>query len=156
MEDRSTGSSARLEVDLARADVISGENIDAQLSLQNEGTQPLWANGRMLVNSPHAPKPYREITLSVVDHQGVQLNFQCKVRAGQASSDDYSVLGSGQSLSVPVRLNECFDLSREGTYLVVATYEDGTENVPTPPEGTRLLRGPIRSAEKKLRVLSAK
>lgn len=144
---------ASLDVEMPRSDVSVRSSAEARITLKNDDKRPLWVNGRLLVNSVHAPKPYRELHLVVVNPSGAQLDFQLKVRAGQASRTDYHVLGPGESLSVSVDLSECFDLTVVGAYSVVAVFEDGTDPAPPAPGQSILLRGPVQSAKKEFRIV---
>jgi hypothetical protein len=156
MEDTRIDIRARLEVVLERVEIVGGTDAKIRLCLHNDEERPLWVNGRLLVNSSHAPKQYREIEIVIVDPRRVQLPFLCRVRAGQATADDYRILMPEDTLCTTVSLGECFDMTQEGAYIISAIFEDGTEHAPLCPEGSRLLRGPIHSAEKVLYVKGSK
>ena len=119
----------------------SGEPIWIQLRLHNKGHIPVWVNKRFLVNSKHSPAKFREIAFSVFDSAQQELDFACKVRAGEARQEDYTVLGPGEAAEGKYALSRCFDLGRPGQYSVLATFEDcGTT---APPDEIVHFTGPV-------------
>ena len=123
---------ASLSFSLAQESHSKGPVI-ATVTLKNESNHHLWFNARMLLNTEHAPEPFRELWMEVHGPDGNRLSFDCKIKAGRTKRDQYRVLHVGAQASFVVPL-DCYDLSRQGVYRLVLHYQDGTPHPPAPPQ----------------------
>ena len=133
----------------------SDQAIELTVGLRNIGAGELWVNGRMLLNTPYAPKYMRELWFDVVGPGNQRIEFACKVRAGNAKPSDYRVLMPQESKQVQVRLSGCFDFTLPGTYLIRAKYQDGSEDVPPSPPGAMHLSTCLESSPAKIEIASS-
>lgn len=127
-----------------KSDYAVDEEIIVEISMSNGGGESCWLNGRMLVNTKHAPAAYREITL-LVTQNGVELPFLAKIKVGEVTPSEYVLLGADETLTRQYCLSELFSVQTPAEYLITALYEDGNDSPPDPPPGAMYVAGPIRS-----------
>ena len=111
--------------------------------ITNAGNAPVWLNGRMLVNTPHAPVDMRELWFEITDPSGADIPFMAKVRTGEASEGEYVRLLPGQTHSVQVDLSTYYQMLVPGTYTVTAHYQDSRSVAPPFPSGETAFRESI-------------
>ena len=147
---------ARLELTPSSQTVSKDGVIEVTAILRNVGKRPLWVNERMLVNTVHSPRYMRELWLDLTGPDGGTVDFECKVRAGAASARNYRVLSPGARRRIKLKLDECFDFGRPGTYLIKANYQDGTIQVPAAPHAEPHFGDALESNSIRVEVLGAK
>lgn len=145
---------ATLEIVLAAEEYLPGREIIATIRLRNTADRPLWMNRRMLLNSRHAPAPFRELTLDIRGPGGRAVDFNCKVRAGPPQPKNYALVPARSTIEQRVDLTGCFDLSAAGAYQLVAHYRDGNETPPAPPGGSVPLVGEVVSDPARIEILA--
>ncbi len=143
-----------LEIKLASPKIRLGQDVPLDIQLRNNGPTNLWVNRRLLHNNVHSPATMRELWVDVVGPDGQPLIFASHVRAGSAAAGDYGVLRPGQSLSRKLTLSNRYNFDKPGTYRITAHYQDGTTEVPRPPDGAPHLRDRISSSTATLEVLA--
>jgi len=100
----------------------AGEPMRVELGLENTGTAPVTVNGRMALNTVHAPDAYREVVFEIRRPDGALLPFLPKLRIGAATAADLVELAPGASLRRSYELSTSFGLDVPGSYGIRALY----------------------------------
>ncbi len=98
--------------------------------LRNSDGTSTWVNGRMAINNPSAPEPYREIWFQILKPSGQEADFNVLIKIGAPQMDDFIELGTGNAVQSEYDLGWYFDLDEIGEYRVRAFYAnyDNGEN----------------------------
>lgn len=136
---------AKLEISPLIEKTSDGVKVRIKAVLTNSGASPLWVNKRMLFNTVYAPNQFREIWFDVKAPSGDKLEFRCKVKAGAAREEHYSILKLGESVERDIRLSNCFNMAEKGEYEIKAHYQDGNKEVPPAPSNTVHLKDELES-----------
>lgn len=144
----------KLDVEMSADRFNVGGDVELALVLTNVAPDDLWVNERLLVNSAHAPAPFREIWVDLQGPGAKRLNFTRKIRAGFADPQHYVVLGPGRSVKTSLNLARYFDLTVEGGYALIVSYQDGNPEPPQAPSGARHFAGKVRSDLIEFRVVA--
>lgn len=129
-----------------------GSAANVNVVLTNTGSSPLWVNKRFLFNTVYAPKPFREIWFDVKTPTGKRLEFICKVKAGAASQEHYTLLPPGDAVKTEIKISRCFDMREKGKYEVKAYYQDGNDEVPPSPSDALHLKEELVSETIKIEI----
>jgi hypothetical protein len=97
-----------------------------KLSLVNDGQEPLLVNGRLAINAPYSPEPFREIGFVITDQDGAEADFLARINIGFPQDANFITLEPGQAVDREVDLTAYYQLE-PGRYTVVATYENQTD-----------------------------
>jgi hypothetical protein len=109
---------------------IDDQNV-ATVVLENAGGAPVLVNGRMAVNSSHAPRPYREVRVEVTGPRGERHGSSTKVRIGAPGAGDAVLLAPGESRSATIDLVRSHGLVEPGSYEARAYYASAPLADPT-------------------------
>lgn len=119
-----------------------GKPVPGKLVLRNAGDEPMLVNGRLVINKPFAPAPFRDVYFNLVNPAGEQAEFLLKINVGEPGSQDFTELAPGESAERPFELDTYYLLEQPGTYAVQATYESHAE----PPDGRQAWTGKLDAA----------
>jgi hypothetical protein len=99
----------------------SGRDVSLRLTLINASSvESVRVNGRGVLAGRQSPEMIRDIWLDVIhEPTGDRIGFDCRLRGGAATADDYITLRPQRSLSFVHDLH-CFRMERPGKYLVSA------------------------------------
>ncbi len=134
-----------LTIEAPKHEFARGEVIPITIVLRNNSDKPLAFNARMLVNSKHAPKRYREVTLLISNQNGTIIPFESKINAGAPKASNLSTLQPGKSYSSKLDLTRDHDFRSCSRLNIRATYQDGSSFGPSDVHGLQLISGPIES-----------
>jgi hypothetical protein len=143
------------EIKLESQKIKLGQDVNITAQLKNSGSQNLWVNKRLLVNSAGSPAVMREVWVKVVGPDGKEVPFSSRVRAGEARPTDFGLLKPGEKVTKQFKLSNYFKLEAPGTYEVTAHYQDGTKEVPPTPGGAAHWKEQLSSAPAKFELLPA-
>jgi hypothetical protein len=121
------GEELELAIELEKSVYRLDEQIFCKITLTNRGSESLAVNRRLLVNTPHAPPPYREITFDVLSPSENPVQFGTKINVGSPGEEDIIVLEPGSSVDRTYELTKDFDFDELGEYTVQATYENQSD-----------------------------
>ena len=139
-------SEVKLIVTSTKPEFSQDEDVVIDVVFENKAKHAIWLNGRMLVNTEHAPGNYREITL-LITRNGTKLPFEAKVRAGDVSDEAYIAIKATESKSKSICLSDLFDLDQEGEFKVIVEFNDGNPSPPVAPQNSAYIKGPLKSKE---------
>jgi len=144
---------AVLEIEVAGGEVKAEGPVLLHVTLTNRGSQPLWLNGRLGLNSPFAAPSQRELTLWIAGPDGRQLRFAAFLDQYFAQAKDFCVLRPSESVTATLDLAKYYPFDQEGVYTVRARYADGSPKFPPAPDGVIPFKGPLRSNEVQIHVV---
>lgn len=119
------------------------ERVEGRFTLRNAGEAPAVVNARLVLNSPFAPAPYRDLALTVSGPGGETLPFLARINVGDPADKHFRLLQPGESVSGSYPLNEYYELQQPGTYRVQATYHNQAE--PSRLNGHPVWTGEVQS-----------
>ena len=143
---------AKLEISSTIKKTSDDQEVSINTVLSNTGSSPLWVNKRLLFNTVYAPKPFREIWFDVKAPNGKILEFECKIKAGAAREEHYTLLPPGEVIKAEIKISKCFDMQEKGTYQIKAHYQDGNKEVPPAPEDAAHLKEELESETIKIAI----
>lgn len=120
---------------------IPGESIVGKLTLRNTGSEPVVVNSRLVVNSPFAPQPLRDVIVTLTDRSGAVAKFAAVVDVGMLEDQDYASLNPGETFERSLSIDLFYALERPGTYSVQALYQNDAD----PGDGRRAWKGELTS-----------
>ncbi len=118
-----------------------GEAIAFKLTLRNSGLDPQVVNTRMVVNSPLAPAPVRDVEVTVTDASGAVARFTAIIEVRILEDQDYVELKPGEMVERSFSLDLFYALERPGSYSVQAAYQSETD----PGDGRAAWKGRLDS-----------
>ncbi|UCF08850.1 MAG: hypothetical protein JSW28_03935 [Thermoplasmata archaeon] len=114
----------KLTIGLDRLIYKPHERILCTVILTNTGSKPVPVNKRLLVNTPHAPEPFREVTFEILSPSKEILNFRTRINVGPPNEDDIAELGPSESVEHVYDAAHDFLFEEKGEYTIRAVYEN--------------------------------
>lgn len=112
----------KFSIDVPRGPVKMGARIIMNMTLENEGSSPLYVNARFAV-VPRAG----DVWLAV-RHEGQSLPFQLRVRLAPLKNSDFLLLAPGEQVVAGYELTKGYRFTKPGVYEFSAEYV--AESVP--------------------------
>ncbi len=102
------------------------EPINATFRLQNNGKSPLYVNKRFYLSSEAASKEQKEVYLTITSPSGKPVECKYSYETGLPKTDSFELLAPGKEAvaEYPRNLRGFFDITEQGTYTVVAVYQN--------------------------------
>jgi len=116
----------KFSVSLDKNEYKPKDPINVTFKLENEGKEPVYVNKRFYLSSENMPKERRDVFLIVTSPSGAKLPCKFSYETGIPKSDYFELLQPGREVvsEYPRNLRGYFDFNEEGTYKVVAVYEN--------------------------------
>lgn len=102
------------------------DQIYVEFKLKNNGEEAVYINKRFYLNSKTSKKSDREIYLSVISPQGIELSSKISQETGLPKTDDFILLEPGEE-TAPERkrgIKPYFDFLELGVYKITGVYQN--------------------------------
>ena len=130
-----------LTFSLDQADIAAGTPVMARVTLRNNGPEPALVNGRLALNTPFAPLPFRDVSLTVTGPSGDGLDFLPKVNIGTPRDSYFRSLAPGDVVERTYALQDYYSFDQPGRYSIQATYQNQAD----PTTGQPAWKGEVTS-----------
>jgi hypothetical protein len=125
-EEKSHNHNLEIMLETASPYVALGEPVLVDVTLRNIGDAPMTINGRLLLNSKHAPAKAREIAIEVDGPPNYFSTIKFHVNAGPPKPQHFFELKAGESICKTYDVTEFFSLHLPGKYHLRAFYSNTT------------------------------
>lgn len=133
-------SAPHVSLEAQTLDYAVGEPIPITVRLRNDSPDAIIVNKRLALNSQHAPAQFSDVALIVKDANGQQKEFLKRIRIGNASEGDFTLLEPGASVERSYNAAEYYQLTEPGAYTIEARYQNRAQ-----PAGGEAWQGELSS-----------